>query len=49
MRRRLRKVTVNPKSFETLNEKSNVQKVNNVPATRYDKKLDYIVTDKYIL
>ena len=26
-----------------------VQKINNVPVTRYDKKLDYIVTDKYIL
>ena len=26
-----------------------VQKVNNVPVTRNDKKLDYIVTDKYIL
>jgi len=25
------------------------QKINNVPITRYDKKLDYIVTDKYIL
>ena len=25
------------------------QKVNNVPITKYDKKLDYIVTDKYIL
>ena len=26
-----------------------VQKINNVPITKYDKKLDYIVTDKYIL
>ena len=26
-----------------------VQKVNNLPVTTYDKKLDYIVTDKYIL
>ena len=26
-----------------------VQKINNVPVSRYDKKLDYIVTDKYIL
>jgi len=26
-----------------------IQKINNVPVTRYDKKLDYIVTDKYIL
>tara|TARA_B110001454_G_scaffold201944_1_gene208695 strand:+ start:772 stop:1314 length:543 start_codon:yes stop_codon:yes gene_type:complete len=26
-----------------------VQKVNNVPVTKYDKKLDYIVTDKYTL
>ena len=26
-----------------------VQKVNSVPVTKYDKKLDYIVTDKYIL
>jgi len=26
-----------------------VQKVNNLPVTKYDKKLDYIVTDKYIL
>ena len=26
-----------------------VQKINNVPVTKYDKKLDYIVTDKYIL
>ena len=25
------------------------QKINNVPITKYDKKLDYIVTDKYIL
>ena len=25
------------------------QKINNVPVTKYDKKLDYIVTDKYIL
>ncbi len=26
-----------------------VQKINNVPITKYDKKLDYIVTDQYIL
>ena len=26
-----------------------VQKINNVPVTKYDKKLDYIVTEKYIL
>ena len=26
-----------------------VQKINDVPVTKYDKKLDYIVTDKYIL
>ena len=26
-----------------------VQKINNVPVTKYDKKLDYIVTNKYIL
>ena len=26
-----------------------VQKVNSIPVTKYDKKLDYIVTDKYIL
>ena len=26
-----------------------VQKINNVPVTKYDKKLNYIVTDKYIL
>ena len=26
-----------------------VQKINNVPVTKYDKKLDYIVTDKYTL
>ena len=26
-----------------------VQKINNVPVSKYDKKLDYIVTDKYIL
>ena len=26
-----------------------VQKINSVPITRFDKKLDYIVTDKYIL
>ena len=26
-----------------------VQKINNVPITKYDKKLDYIVTDKYTL
>ena len=25
------------------------QKINNMPINRYDKKLDYIVTDKYIL
>jgi len=25
------------------------QKINNIPITKYDKKLDYIVTDKYIL
>ena len=25
------------------------QKINNVPVTKYDKKLDYIVTEKYIL
>ena len=25
------------------------QKINNVPITKYDKKLDYIITDKYIL
>ena len=26
-----------------------VQKINSVPITKFDKKLDYIVTDKYIL
>ena len=26
-----------------------IQKISNVPVTKYDKKLDYIVTDKYIL
>ena len=26
-----------------------VQKINNIPTTKYDKKLDYIVTEKYIL
>mgnify|MGYP001380464375 CR=1 FL=1 len=26
-----------------------VQKINNVPINKYDKKLDYIVTDKYII
>ena len=26
-----------------------VQKIDNVPTTKYDKKLDYIVTEKYIL
>ena len=26
-----------------------IQKINNVPVTRHDKKLDHIVTDKYIL
>ena len=26
-----------------------VQKINNVPLSKYDKKLDYIVTEKYIL
>ena len=26
-----------------------IQKINNVPVAKYDKKLDYIVTDKYIL
>ena len=26
-----------------------IQQINNVPVTRYDKKLDHIVTDKYIL
>ena len=26
-----------------------IQKINSVPVTKYDKKLDYIVTDKYIL
>ena len=26
-----------------------VQKIDNVPITKYDKKLDYIVTEKYIL
>jgi 5-formyltetrahydrofolate cyclo-ligase len=26
-----------------------IQKINNVPVTKYDRKLDYIVTDKYIL
>ena len=25
------------------------QKINNVPINEYDKKLDYIVTDKYII
>ena len=44
--------------FEKLSEKKkilkiglafSVQKVNSVPVTKYDKKLDYIVTDKYIL
>ena len=25
------------------------QKINNVPITKYDKRLDYIITDKYIL
>ena len=26
-----------------------IQKINEIPITKYDKKLDYIVTDKYIL
>ena len=26
-----------------------VQKINNIPTNKYDKKLDYIVTEKYIL
>ena len=26
-----------------------VQKINSVPITKFDKKLDYIVTEKYIL
>ena len=26
-----------------------VQKINNIPTNKYDKKLDYIVTDKFIL
>ena len=26
-----------------------IQKINSVPVTKYDKKLDYIITDKYIL
>ena len=26
-----------------------IQKINSVPVTKYDKKLDYIVTEKYIL
>tara|TARA_B110000881_G_scaffold212081_1_gene221345 strand:+ start:214 stop:756 length:543 start_codon:yes stop_codon:yes gene_type:complete len=26
-----------------------VQKINNIPVTKYDKKLDYIVTDRYII
>ena len=26
-----------------------IQKINNIPVTKYDKKLDFIVTDKYIL
>ena len=26
-----------------------IQKINNIPVTKYDKKLDYIVTDQYIL
>ncbi len=26
-----------------------IKKINNVPVTKYDKKLDYIVTDKYTL
>ena len=26
-----------------------VQKIKNVPTTKYDKKLDYIITEKYIL
>ena len=25
------------------------QKIKNIPVTKYDKKLDYIITDKYIL
>ena len=26
-----------------------IQKINNVPVTRHDKKLDHIITDQYIL
>jgi len=26
-----------------------VQKIKNIPVTKYDKKLDYIITEKYIL
>ena len=26
-----------------------VQKINNIPPNKYDEKLDYIVTEKYIL
>jgi len=34
MRRRINKISVNPKTFGSLNEKSNVKKVNNVPQVR---------------
>lgn len=37
------------KSFIKIGLALSVQKINNIPNTKYDKKLDFVVTEKYIL
>ena len=45
----IKKLSEKKKKFLKIGLAFSVQKINNVPVTKYDKKLDYIVTDKYIL
>ena len=46
---RLIKKISKKKNFLTIGLALSVQKINNLPINKYDKKLDYIITDKYIL
>ncbi|MDC1485755.1 5-formyltetrahydrofolate cyclo-ligase, partial [Pelagibacteraceae bacterium] len=46
---RLIKKISKKKNFLTIGLALSVQKINNLPINKYDKKLDYIITDKYII
>ena len=46
---RLFKKLSNKKEILKIGLALSFQKINNVPVKKYDKKLDYIVTEKYIL